>query len=174
MASFKRSHAHTAARSAPNPAAGHHQPTPPPGAPGHSRASLAQSLVGSLLLSPASWCTQGFVHALQESIAQSRVSAHGCVVGLTATSSKRAYALPRSAAPRAPAPVAAHRWPKTLQETHTVLSPSLWGLWVLLHTRFVWALWASLAGMGFDFKRDFTPPTPCWGFCVAHGHGVSP
>ena len=27
--SFKRSHAHTAALSAPNPAAGHHQPTPP-------------------------------------------------------------------------------------------------------------------------------------------------
>ena len=30
-------------------------------AAGHSQASLAQSLVGSLLLSPGSWCTQGFV-----------------------------------------------------------------------------------------------------------------
>ena len=37
---------------------------------------------------------------------------------------------------------------------------------------FVWAFWASLAGMGFDYKCDFTPPTiflgillcPCmWG-----------
>ena len=36
--------------------------------PGHSRASLGQSLVGSLLLSPGSWCTQGFVCALQESV----------------------------------------------------------------------------------------------------------
>ena len=35
---------------------------------GHSRASLGQSLVGSLLLSPGSWCTQAFVCALQESV----------------------------------------------------------------------------------------------------------
>ena len=36
--------------------------------PGHSGASLGQSFVGSLLLSPRSWCTQGFVCALQESV----------------------------------------------------------------------------------------------------------
>ena len=29
--------------------------------PGHSQASLAQSLVESLLLSPGSWCTKSFV-----------------------------------------------------------------------------------------------------------------
>ena len=66
--SFKRSHACTAALSAPNPAAGHRQPTPPPETPGHSRTGLAQPLVGSLLLFPESWYTQGFVHALQESV----------------------------------------------------------------------------------------------------------
>ena len=32
------------------------------------RASLAQSLMGSLLLSPRSWCTQGFVCALENSV----------------------------------------------------------------------------------------------------------
>ena len=64
VTSFKSSHAHTAA----NPAAGHHQLTFLPESPGHSRASLGQSLVGSLLLSPGSWCTQGFVCALQESV----------------------------------------------------------------------------------------------------------
>ena len=52
--SFKRSHAHSATLSAPNPAAGHHQPMPPPETRGHSWASLGQSLVGSLLLSPGS------------------------------------------------------------------------------------------------------------------------
>ena len=36
--------------------------------PGHSWESLGQSLVGSLLLSPGSWCTQSFVCALQESV----------------------------------------------------------------------------------------------------------
>ena len=53
-ASFKRSQACSAALSAPHSAAGHHQPTPPPEIPGHSRASLGQSLLGSLLLSPGS------------------------------------------------------------------------------------------------------------------------
>ena len=97
--SFKRSHARTATLSAPNPAAGHHQPTPPPETPGHSQASLGQSLVGSLLFSPGSWCTQGSVCAHQESISQSCVSSGSSVVGLMATSSKRAYAILKSAAP---------------------------------------------------------------------------
>ena len=66
--SFKMSHAHTATLSAPNPVAGHRQLTPLPETPGHSWASLGQSLVGSLLLSPGSWCTQGSVCALQESV----------------------------------------------------------------------------------------------------------
>ena len=56
--SFQRSHACTATFSAPNPAAGHHWPTPPLETPGHSQASLGQSLTGSLLLSPGSWCTR--------------------------------------------------------------------------------------------------------------------
>ena len=39
-----------------------------PETPGHSQASLAQSLIGTLFLSPGSWCTRGFVCALQESV----------------------------------------------------------------------------------------------------------
>ena len=39
---------------------------------------------------------------------QSCVSFGGSVVGLMVTSSERAYAIPRSAAPRAPAPMAGH------------------------------------------------------------------
>ena len=41
---------------------------------------------------------------------------------------------------------------------NTVLAQSLWGLWVLVLRRFVWALWASLVDKGFDDKRNFTPP----------------
>ena len=66
--SFKRAHACTAALSAPDPAAGHCRLTPLLETPGHSRASLGQSLVGSLLFSPGSRCTQDFVCALQESV----------------------------------------------------------------------------------------------------------
>ena len=136
---------------APNPAAGHCRPMPLPETPGHSQASLGQSLVESLLLSPGSWWAQGSVCALQESVSQSCVSSGGSMVGLMVTSSNRAYAIPRSAAPRAPAPAAGHCWPVPLQETLTVLSQSLWGLWVLVCTRFAWALWASLCGYGVWF-----------------------
>ena len=47
---------------------------------------------------PGSWCTQGSVCALQEPISQSCVSSGSPMVGLVATSSKRAYAIPKSAA----------------------------------------------------------------------------
>ena len=66
--SLKRSHTCTATLSAPDPAAGRCRPTPPPETPGCSRASLGQSLVRPVLLSPGSWCAQGFVCALQESV----------------------------------------------------------------------------------------------------------
>ena len=106
VTSFNRSYACTATLTAPKPAAGHHRPTPPLETPGHSRASLGQSLVGSLLLSPGSCCTR-FCVCLQESISQSCVSSDNSMVGLMVTSSKRAYAIPKSA-PRAPVLAAVH------------------------------------------------------------------
>ena len=51
--SFKGPHACTATLSAPNPAAGHHQPTPLLETPGHSQTSLGWSLVG--VTAPFSW-----------------------------------------------------------------------------------------------------------------------
>ena len=50
--------------------------------------------------------------------------------GLMVTSSKRAYAIPRSAAPRAPAPAAVHCWPVPPQETpkHSSVSVSVGSL----------------------------------------------
>ena len=53
------------------------------------RASLGQSLVGSLFLSPGSWCTQGPVCTHQELVSQACVSSGGSMEGLMATSSKR-------------------------------------------------------------------------------------
>ena len=50
------------------------------------------------------------------------------MVGLMATSSKRAYAIPWSAAPRAPAPAGGHYWPMPLQETLRHSSGSVSGL----------------------------------------------
>ena len=88
VTSFKRSHACTATLSAPRPAAGHLQPTPLPETPGHLWASLGQPLVGSLLFSPASWCTQSSVCACQAFVSHFCVSSGGSMVGLMATSSK--------------------------------------------------------------------------------------
>ena len=76
LASFKRTYASTPCSfqdyciQCPNPVADRSQPTPLPETPGHPQACLAQSLVGSLLLSLRSWCAQGFVCALQESVSQ--------------------------------------------------------------------------------------------------------
>ena len=87
---------------------------------------------------------------------QSCVSSGGFMVGLMVTSSKRAYAIPRSVAPRTPAPVAVHCWPVPPQETlkHSFVSVSVGSL-----GPGAWALWATLVGMGFDSKHDFAPPT---------------
>ena len=88
------------------------------------------------------------------------VSSGSSIVGLMATSSRRAYATPRSAGPRVPAPAADLCWPIPPQGTlkHSSGSVSV-GPCVLVCTRFVRALWASLVGMGSDSKCEFAPPT---------------
>ena len=91
---------------------------------------------------------------------QSCVSSDSSMVGLMTTSSKRAYAIPKSAATRAPAPAAVHYWSVPPQETlkHSKTGLGLCGIsWCA--QGFVWALWASLVGMGFDSKCYFAPPT---------------
>ena len=110
-----------------NPEAGHHWPMPPPETVGYWQASLGQSLAGSWLVSSGSWCTQDFVCALQESLFPVLCKFWWLYGGgeLIANSSKRAYAIPRSTAPRAPAPAAVRCWSVPPQETNTVLSQSL-------------------------------------------------
>ena len=69
--SFKMSCVGTAMPSATNPGADYCQTMPPPETSGPWQECLVLSLVGSLLLSPGSWCTQGFVCVLQVSVSQS-------------------------------------------------------------------------------------------------------
>ena len=76
--------------------------------PGHSWASLGQSLWGhcSFLLGPGA---HKLLFVPSKSLfPQSFVSSGGSTVGLMVTSSKRAYAIPTSAALRAPALAAGH------------------------------------------------------------------
>ena len=69
---------------------------------------------------------------------QSCVSCGSSVVGLMATSSKKAYAIPMSASLRAPAPVAGDccstPWQEILKHAKAGLAQSLWSL--LVSTRF--------------------------------------
>ena len=108
VTSFKRSHAYTATLSAPNPAASHHRLTPLLETPGHSQASLGQSLMGSLLLSLGSFFAQDFVVPSKSLFLKSFLSSEGSLLGLMVTSFRKAYATPMSSAARDPVPVAGH------------------------------------------------------------------
>ena len=128
--SFKRSQAFTTTLSAPNPAAGHCWLMLPPETPRHSQLSLGQSFVGSLLI-PLGPGTHKFPFVASKSLFPwSYVMSGGCLVRLMVTSSKRAYAIPKSTTPRAPAPAAVHCWPIPPQETlkHSSVSVSVGSL----------------------------------------------
>ena len=75
--------------------------------------------------SPRSWCT-GFCLSPPRVYFPALCKFCQLYVGLKVTSSKRAYVIPRSAAPRAPVSVAVHCWPIPLQETlkHSSVSVS--------------------------------------------------
>ena len=123
---------------------------------------LTQPLVGTLLLSPGSWCAQGLVCALLESVSQvlwkfcnqiplaSKVKfcagsrlLGSSMVGLMATSTKRAYATCcMTQVCSSQSPCLCSRQLQTCAssgDTQTFkagLAQSLWGLWVLVHQRF--------------------------------------
>ena len=71
---------------------------------GDSWTLTGKTPVGSLSLSPGSWCTR-FCCALQESISQYYLSSCNSMVGLLVTSSKRTYAIPT---PKTLVPTADH------------------------------------------------------------------
>ena len=120
VTSFKKSHACTAV---------HAQcpwlwrPPPTHASVGDSWTIMSKSgSVSCGVIAPFSWV---LVHirfclcSLKSLFPQSCVSSGSPMVGLMATSPKRAYVIPipRSAAHRAPGPVAGHCWPIPLQET---------------------------------------------------------
>ena len=136
VTSFKRSRACTATLSAPNPAAGHHQPMPPLETPGHK--SLGQIVVGSLLLSPGSWCT-GICLCPPRVYFPVCVSSGSSMVGLMSNLLQEGLCHTQVCCTQIPRPCGSP--PPTLnllrQHSNTVLSQSLWGSWVLVLTRFV-------------------------------------
>ena len=158
------------------------------------RQSLGQSLVGSLLLSLGSWWTQVLFVPSKSLFPQSFVSSGGSMVGFMATSSKRAYATVRCAAPRAPAHVVGHCWPIPPQEmlkhskaslaqspgVHKVLFEPSEHLWqvgglilnvILLLLPFCWDFSFALGrGLSFFDGIQYSPVDGC--SAVSYNFGV--
>ena len=74
--SFKRTYARTVVFSAPDPMADLCQPTCPLETPRQSQAGLTQSLVGTLHLSPGSWCAQTVCALFPQSYGSSAIKSH--------------------------------------------------------------------------------------------------
>ena len=174
--SFRRSHACTATLSAPDPAAGHCQPMPPPETPGHSRASLGQSLVGhySCLLGPGAHKLL-FVPS-QSLFPQSWVSSGGSVVELMASTSKRACTMPSPLHPSLLHLCGGLLLSRTsTEDIHTQFCLSLCGVsgsWCMRRffdpSECLWWLWGLI-------RKLILPLLPsCWGFSFALGCEVSP
>ena len=182
--SFKRSHACTATLSVPNPAAAHCRLTPLRETPGHSRASVRQSLEGSLLLSSGSWCALGSVCALQGPISPVLCKfwqLYGGVNGdllqeglfhtqVCLTQPRPSLLHPEPLPPRwSAADLYLHR-----RHSNTVLSQSLWGsgFWCAQGSfepsEHLWQEW----GLTLTVKPPLLPS--CWGFSFVLGCGVSP
>ena len=103
------------------------------------------------------------------------VSSGGSMVGLMVTSSKRAYAIPRSTAHRAPAPAAVHCWPVPSQETpkHSFalslceVSVSWCVQGMFEPSEHLWWVW------GLVLNTTSTLLPSCWVFSFALGCGIS-
>ena len=105
---------------------------------------------------------------------QSCVSSGSSKVWLMATSSKRAHAISKSAAPRAPVPVAVPADPYLHRRHSTQFCLSLCGI---LASWFAQGLFEPPEHLWWEWGLILNANLPllpsCWGFSFAIGHGVS-
>ena len=167
--SFKRSCACIAALIAPNPAVGHCWLLPPPETSGHSQ------LWGHCSFLLGSGVHKALFVPFKSLFSQSCVSSGGSLVWLMATSFRRAYATTGMLYPE-PLPLWQATADPCLCRRHSNPQRQVWlslcGVsWCI--QGFVWALRASLVGMGLVLNV-ISPLLPSWwGFSFAFGHGVS-
>ena len=122
--------------------------------------SLGWSLVGSLLLSPGSWCTR-FCLYLQKSVSPVLCKFWQLSGGVNGDLLQEASCRTQVCWTQSPAPAAGHCWPTCTStgDTQTLKGRSGSVSEGCLGThRFCLSPRASLAGVGFDSNRDFAPP----------------
>ena len=148
---------------------------PPSETRGHSRPSLGQSLVGSQLLSPGSWCTQGFVCALQESISPVLWKFWQLYGGVNGNLVQEGLCHTQVCCTESPCPCGRPLLTQTSRgDTHTQFCLSLCGVpgsWCAFGlfepSECLWQVWGLIL-------NAISPLLPsCWGFSFALGHGVS-
>ena len=122
--------------------------------PGHSQASLGQSLVGSPLLSPGSLCTK-FCLCPPRVYFQVLCKFWQLCGGVNGDLLHVALCHTQACCTQSSCPCD----PYSTADAQAQFSLSLCGVPGSWRTRFVWVLLASLAGIGFDSKREFAPPT---------------
>ena len=138
------------------PSGGHYPSTPLLEAPGCSQVSLGQSLVGSLLLPPGSWCTQSFVCALQESVSPVLCKFWWLYGGVNGNLLQDGLCHTQVCCTQSPCPCGRTLLACiSLGNTQTQVLFSLCGVYCYAQGT-VWGLQASLADMGFNSKCDFT------------------
>ena len=176
MTSFKMYHTCPAVCSAPNPAAGHHRPMLLLKTPGHSRASLGQSFVGSLLLSPESWCIQGSVRALQETVSPVLCNFWWLYGGVNGDLLQENLCRTQVYCTQSPCPCSSPLLTRTSTgDTQTqfclslcVVSVSWCAQGLFEPSMSLWKVWGLIL-------NAILPLLPsCWGFSFALGCGVSP
>ena len=142
VTSFKMFSARTSAFSGPphtHTAAGQYQPTPPPETPRHSQAILGlppHSLVESLLLSPGSWCTRFCLCPLRVCfpVLCKFWQLYG---GVNGDLLQEGLCRTQACCSQSPCPCGSPLLTRTSTgDAQTQLCLSLWGPWVLVHTRF--------------------------------------
>ena len=105
--------------------------------PWNQESRRLQSM-GSLLLSPGSWCAQGSVCALQESVSPVLCKFWWLYGGVNVDLLQEGLCHTQVYCTQSPhscsSPLLTHT---SSGDTQTVLSQSLWGVWVLVHTRYV-------------------------------------
>ena len=140
----------------------------------YTEASPGQSPVGSLLLSPWTRCTRFCL--CPPRVRFPVLCSSGCsVMWLMMTPSERTYAVPKSAAPRAPGPAADHRRPAPPQQTLTHSSVCLCGVPGSWCTQGLFERSERLLREWGLILNTNSPLLPsCWGFSFALGCGESP